>query len=767
MANTRVKGITIEFDGDTSKLNKALNNIKKQAASVDSELKSVNRLLKFNPKNTELLAQKQTILKKKVEDTEKSLKDLKNVQKQLDEKKVAKNSEEYRKVRREIIEAESKLKHYQAELTKLNSVKLTALGKQFDDVGKKMENTGKTMTKYITLPLVAAGGAAVKTGMDFDAAMSQVAATMGTTTDQIEDLRNFAIEMGSTTAFSATDAANALNYMALAGYDAATSMKMLPTVLNLAAAGNMDLAAASDAVTDAQTALGLSTDETIALVDGMAVAASKSNTSVEQLSQAILTIGGTARTLKGGTEELTVLLGVLADNGIKGAEGGTQLRNVLQRLTSPTAKAQKELDALGVSVFDADGNMRDLREVIPELSKALDGMSDAERTAALSKIFNPRDLKAVNALLNTTTDRYDELSLAIDDAGGAAETMAETQLDNFAGSLTMLKSALQGAFIVISDALTPAIRKFSEFLTGVVTKFNQLSPQTQKLIIGIAVAIAALGPALTIAGKALQFFGTILQNVGTVIGAVSKAMTFLAANPVVLIIAGIAALVAAFVILWNKSEAFRNFWINLWNNISTKVRNAYETIKSIFIGIPAFFSRVFGEAWQAIKNKFAGWGSFWSGLWQSVKNKFSDIGSAVGNAIHNAITGGLNAVISKVESIINKGISLINKGIGLINKVKLGKDIGYLEPLSLPRLAQGGVLNGARAVIAGEAGPEAIIPLDKLFNQMDKMANTIAGSGEGVTVNVYAPSGMDVAELAKEIERRIIAAQQRRRQAWA
>jgi len=170
---------------------------------------------------------------------------------------------------------------------------------------------------------VAFGKSAVDAGMEFDSAMSQVAATMGVSTDEITDLRDFAKEMGATTAFSATEAAEALNYMALAGYDSETAMRMLPTVLNLAAAGGMDLATASDMVTDTQSALNLSLDETEAMVDQMAKTSSKTNTSVSQLGDALLTIGATARGVKGGTVELSSVLGVLADNGIKAGEGGT------------------------------------------------------------------------------------------------------------------------------------------------------------------------------------------------------------------------------------------------------------------------------------------------------------------------------------------------------------------------------------------------------------------------------------------------------------
>ena len=791
-----IKGITIEFRGDTTKLEKAISTVSKESRSLDTQLKQVNNALKFNPRNTELLAQKQDLLTRKVKGTQEQLTLLRKKEQELKNAGVDEHSEEWQKVRREIIQTESKIKHFNSELKKTANAKLTELGKSFTDVGKKMEKAGKGMTKYVTAPLAAAGGASVKMGMDFDAAMSQVAATMGTTVDQIEELREFAINMGSTTSFSATQAAEGLNFMALAGYSAEESMQMLPTVLNLAAAGNLELGTACDMVTDAQTALGLSTEETTDLVDKMAVTSSKTNTNVGQLGEAILSVGGTARTMKGGTEELTSVLGVLADNGVKGAEGGTALRNILLSLSAPTAKAAKTLDALGISAYDADGNFKDLRELMPELSAALDGLSSEERAAALSSIFNKRDLKSVNALLNTSADRWDELGLALDTAGGAAAKMADTQLDNLKGSLTILKSALEGAAIAISDIITPVIRKFADNLTKFVTWFNQQGPGTQKLIIGVALALAAVGPALIAVGKAMQAVGQIMINGPKVIGALSKALSFLAANPIVLIVAGIVAAVAAFIYLWKTSENFRKFWIALFTRLQTKVlifvkqvkqffanlwsgikgvwngavaffTGLWNRIKAVFSGVKTWFGNLFAGAWQAIKDKFASWGSFWSGLWTSVKEKFGAIGTSISSAISTALKGGLNAVIGKIENIINGGIDLINGAIDLVNSIPLiGGHVGKLSRLSLPRLAEGGVLRGAQTVIAGEAGPEAIIPLDRLFDEMHKMTEKMSGgTGGGVVVNVYGGNA-DAATIAAEVERRLIAAQKRRRLAW-
>lgn len=315
---------------------------------------------------------------------------------------------------------------------------------------------------------------AVESGMAFDKSMSQVAATMGFSAEELntygstaqqtfEQLSAFAQEMGSTTAFSASEAADALNYMALAGYDAETSMNMLPTVLNLAAAGGIDLASASDMVTDAQSALGLSIEETTEMVDKMAMAASKSNTSVAQLGEAYLTVGANAKVLDGGTTELSTALGILADNGIKGAEGGTHLRNILLSMNPTTKSATEAWKALGVSAYDAEGNLRPLEDVFADLNEAMDGMSTQDRQNMISAMFNKTDLASVNALLDTNAGRWDELSTAIDNSKDSAEEMASVQLDNLAGDITLFQSAFEGFQIAISDQVTPSLREFVQF----------------------------------------------------------------------------------------------------------------------------------------------------------------------------------------------------------------------------------------------------------------------------------------------------------------
>lgn len=378
--------------------------------------------------------------------------------------------------------------------------------KQVEGLGGKLGNGIKSAAKWGTALAagaaaaatglaVAIGKSSVETGRQFDKSMSQVAATMGKTMAELRDdvatttvsingetqkftgnLEDFARLMGEKTAFSAKEAADGLNYMALAGYDVKKSMDMLPSVLNLAAAGNMDLAKASDMVTDAQTALGLSDKETNTLVDQMAKTASKSNTNVEQLGEATLMLGANARGAKNGTEELNSVLGVLADNGIKGREAGTHYRNMILALSGPkSTAAEAAMESIGMSfddMYDSAGNMKDMREIMLSLDDAMAGLTSKDRKRVLTKIFNKTDLASVNALLGTSKKRWDSLGKAIKNSKGAAEEMANTQLDNLDGDITLFKSALEGAQITISKKLTPSIRKFVQFGTAGLGDLN-------------------------------------------------------------------------------------------------------------------------------------------------------------------------------------------------------------------------------------------------------------------------------------------------------
>lgn len=309
---------------------------------------------------------------------------------------------------------------------------------------------------------------ATDTGMTFEASMSQVAATMGITTAEIatgseayETLNAAAQECGKSTMFSASQAAEALNYLALAGYDAEKAAATLPKVLNLAAAGGLDLQYAADLVTDSMAAMGMETYQLDNYIDQMAKTSQKSNTSVAQLGEATLVCAGTVSLTGQSLKTMNTALGVMANNGIKSAEGGTHLRNILLSLSAPTDTASVAMQELGLRVSDSSGNMRDLNDILIDMNKQMSGMSTVQKTQMINKIFNKTDIAAVNSLLKSTNGEWDSLYENISHCNGAAQDMADTLNDNLKGKLTILGSALEGlsisAYNLFDDNMKSAV----------------------------------------------------------------------------------------------------------------------------------------------------------------------------------------------------------------------------------------------------------------------------------------------------------------------
>ena len=664
---SRIKGITVEIGGDTTGLDKALKSVNSSIKTTQSSLRDVNKLLKLDPTNTELLTQKQKLLKDAIGTTKEKLDALKSAQEQA--KTQMENgdlgADKYDALQREIIETEQELQKLAQEAVNSNA----ALAK-IEEVGGKLENVGNTISGVGTklLPVTAAvtglGAAAVKTTSDFDTAMSQVQATMGVTKDAmsevdgqtintVDTLRDLAKEMGAKTAFSASECAEALNYLALAGYNTQQMCDTLPTVLNLAAAGDIDLASASDMVTDAMSALGMGTDEATTMVDQMSKTASTTNTSVAQLGEGILTIGATAKSIKGGTAELNTALGILANNGIKGAEGGTHLRNVILSLQNPTDGAAKVMKELGVETYDSEGNMRSLNDILGDLNTSMDGMTSAEKSNIIATIFNKTDLASVNSLLANTGETWNSLQQGITDSGGAAQQMADTQLDNLSGQITILKSAVEGLAISFGEALMPTIRNIVVKIQSFVDWLNSLNEEQRNTIIKVGALVAALGPFLIIIGKtistvgsAMKGFSSLTKTIGTLgakMAGSSGSVTGLAsaigavAGPVLAVVSVIGVLVAAFVTLWNTNEEFRNTMTAIWDGIVSKVQEFVDGIKERFDALGIDFSAI-AETLKAV------WMGFCDLLAPVFEAAFSVISTVLGTVL-DVITGLLDVFI--------------------------------------------------------------------------------------------------------------------------
>lgn len=344
---------------------------------------------------------------------------------------------------------------------------LDSLGGIVDGLTDKFENLLINGIKAVAEGVKALATNAFESGITFESAMSQVVATMGLekASEDYEKLSEIAKKYGAETKFTATQAAEALNYLALAGYKTDEAIELLPTVLNLAIAGGMDLASASDMVTDAMSALGLEMDEATRFTDELARTAQNSNTSVEQLGNAILTIGATARGMENGTSELSTALGVLANSSYKGEEGGTKLRNILLALQGPTDDAAALMDELGIKVYDVEGNMRGVNDIFMDLQKSMNGFSAEEVNNVMNTLFNVRDVGAAKYLLSACGEEFDNLFTKVSSCEGAADDMATTMSDNLEGSMYSLESAIEGIGIAFYDKLQTPARSVIDSIT--------------------------------------------------------------------------------------------------------------------------------------------------------------------------------------------------------------------------------------------------------------------------------------------------------------
>lgn len=369
----RIKGITIEIGGDTTGLSKALGGVNKEIRNTQSQLKDVERLLKLDPSNTELLSQKQKLLAQTVAETKDKIDTLKTAEKQAQQQfaegKIS--QDQYDALKREIIDTEQKLKSLEDQAQKANVVlqQISVAGDKFQEFGGKVSDVGEKFLP-VTAAVTALGAVAVKTTADFDTAMAKVSAISGATGDDFDKLREKAREMGAKTKFSASDAADAFQYMAMAGWKTEDMLNGIEGIMNLAAASGEELALTSDIVTDALTAFGLTAKDSAHFADILAAASSNSNTNVSMMGETFKYVAPLAGSLKYSAEDTAVAIGLMANSGIKASQAGTQLRAAITNMVKPTDSMIGVMDELGIEITNDDGSMKSLKETTEMLRSA-------------------------------------------------------------------------------------------------------------------------------------------------------------------------------------------------------------------------------------------------------------------------------------------------------------------------------------------------------------------------------------------------------------
>ena len=686
---SRIKGITVEIGGDTTGLDKALKSVNTTIKNTQSSLKDVNKLLKLDPSNTELLSQKQKLLKDAIGATKEKLDSLKAAQEQAKAQLESGDlgQDKYDALQREIIETEEELKRLQeqAATTSTSLAKIDEVGQKMESVGNSIAGAGKSMMP-LTLAIGGVGTAAVKTAADFDAGMSQVAAISGATGDDLEALRDKAREMGSKTKFSASEAASAMEYMAMAGWKTGDMLGGIEGIMNLAAASGEDLATTSDIVTDALTAFGLSAEDSGHFADILAAASSNANTNVSMMGETFKYCAPIAGALGFSAEDTAEAIGLMANAGIKSTQAGTALRTIMNNLTGEVKISGKAIGDVTIATTNADGSMRDLSDILADCRTAFSGLSESEKAQAAETLVGKNAMSGFLALMNAAPEDIDKLSNAIDNCDGTAESMAATMQDNLAGQLTILKSQLEELAISFGEILMPAIRSIVSHIQGFIDKLNGMDESQKKAIITIGLVVAAIGPLLVIIGTVISKVGVAMQGFVKLAGAFNKIKAAASAGtgifgklgaaiggvsaPVLAVVAVIAVLVAAFVHLWNTNEGFREAILGTWEKIKTTVSNFVEgirerlaalgisfsdiaeTIKAIWNGLCAVLAPIFEGAFNAIANVlqtvlvvitgildvFIGlFTGNWEQVWTGVKEIFSSIWEGIKGAFQNAI----------------------------------------------------------------------------------------------------------------------------------
>ena len=474
---SRIQGITVEIGGDTTKLSKALESVNKSIKGTQSGLKDVNKLLKLDPSNTELVVQKQKMLKDAIEATKEKLATLKTAAQQANEQLA--NGEitqqQYDALQREIVETEQNLRSLQDQAATTNATlaKIDEAGEKLQNIGSSVENVGKKFLP-VTAAVTGLGTAAVKTAADFDSEMSKVSAISGATGDDFDQLRAKAREMGAKTKFSASEAASAMEYMAMAGWKTGDMLNGIEGIMNLAAASGEDLATTSDIVTDALTAFGLSAADSGHFADILAAASSNANTNVSMMGETFKYCAPIAGALGFSAEDTAEAIGLMANSGIKASQAGTSLRTIMNNLSGEVTFVGKNIGEVTIATSNADGSMRSLNDILADCRVAFSGLSESEKAANAEALVGKNAMSGFLALMNSSETDINKLRGAIENCDGASESMAETMQDNLNRQLTILKSQLEELAISFGDILMPTIRNIVSAVQQFVDKLNSM-----------------------------------------------------------------------------------------------------------------------------------------------------------------------------------------------------------------------------------------------------------------------------------------------------
>ena len=739
MAN---KGITIDFRGNPAPLKDAINSIRREAKTLDNELGYINKSLKFNPTSVKMWTQKQKVLNEQVDSTKKRLEELKGIEKQLQAQNLDRNSEQFREVEREIVKANNQLKQFRKELTKVGSAKLNALSEGFKQLGSKMSAVGKTLSTKVTLPLSLLGGAAAKGFAEVDKIMVLTNSTMGNTEEQAKLLNDAMKEAAANSTYGMNDAAQSMLNFARAGLTAEQSASALAPAMNLAAGEGGDLDTVSAGLVATINGFQGSFDEASRYADVFANACNNSALDVNSLSEAMSIAAPIFKTAGYSVEDAALYMGVMANNGIDANKAATSLKTGMARLLSPTEDAADWMATLGINMTNADGTMKDTITIQKELHDAFSTLSEAQQIQAASSIFGKNQMAPWLALINTAPEDVNALSTSLM-AEGTASQMASDMMSGFGGAIEKLKSSIDVASVSLGEALAPTIEKVVGWIQKAVDWFNSLDDKTKTMIATAGIVVAAIGPVMTILGGLFTTIGTVIGGISKFIG-VAKLVVSVLGGPVSLAIAGAIAIGVALWRNWDtikeKATQLKDWVVGKWTALKDSVVGAVTSLKESVLA-----------HWDALK----------SGI------------STIASAILSVLTNPFETALTVIKTVIDKIKGLFDGWDFSLPHINLPHfsisppdwRIGDLLKGSIPRLGiewydKGGIFDSPSVIGVGEKRPEFVGALDDLRKIVREE------SAPTITINVTAPQGMDVNELARVIEQKMIQSVKRQSLAW-
>ena len=650
-----IKGITIELDGNATKLNKALSTVNKSANQTQRQLKNIEKALKFNPGNAQAIATKFSLLSTKIAETREKLNLLKEASRQAEEQLARGeiSQADFDALQTEIAATEAELRQLENEYKRLGSVgaqQVAALGAKMEALGAKIAGVGDKLTMGLTMPLALLGAKTVKSFAEVDKTMTLTNSTMGNTAEQADLLTDAMKDAAANSTYGMSDAATATLNFARAGLSAEQAAAALAPAMNLAAGEGGELDTVSGGLVATINGFHGSFNEAAHYADVFANACNNSALDVNSLSSA-MSVAAPIFSAAGYTvNDAALYMGVMANNGIEADKAANSLKTGLARLVSPAKEGAEMMQKLGIEVTNADGSMKDSVQIQNELHDAFANLSESEQIAAASAIFGKNQMAPWLALINTAPGDVEKLNKALQENGTAGE-MAADMMGGFGGSLEKLKSSLDVAGYSLGAALAPAISKVADGIQKAVDWFNALPASAQQTIATIGLILAAIGPVLAIGGRLIGGIGKLLKLAPMIVNAFSFVkLAILALNPTILIIiAVIGALVAA------------GIWLaNNWDMVSAKAAEIKEKVTTAFNTLKTNITTTFNNikttavnTWNNIKTSVT---TTAQNLANGVKNAISSLPGVVSNVfnrVKTAITGPIEAAKNAVSNAIS------------------------------------------------------------------------------------------------------------------